>query len=100
MKTCLHASCGLEVDTVGRVRPCCLAKPFADDVGKEYNLSKSEVEQVLNDIKNKGDITTEEESIIHGPTSDEISTSTTTYLMYGAGAVLAIVLIIIIIMGC
>ena len=66
---------------------------------KKYNLSKSEVEQVLNDIKNKGDITTEEESIIPAATTGEMTTSTATYLMYGAGAVLAIALIVIIIMA-
>ena len=66
---------------------------------KEYNLSKAEVEQVLNDIKNKGDITTEEESITPAVTSDEMTTSTATYLMYAAGAALAIALIVIIIMA-
>jgi hypothetical protein len=66
---------------------------------KEYNLSKGEVEQVLNDIKNKGDITTEEESILPIATTGEISTSTATYLMYGAGSILAIALIVIIIMA-
>jgi MoaA/NifB/PqqE/SkfB family radical SAM enzyme len=48
MKTCLHASCGLEVDTVGRVRPCCLAKPFVDDAGKEYNLSNNTLTEIWN----------------------------------------------------
>lgn len=66
---------------------------------KEYNLSKGEVEQILNDIKNKGeDITTEEESMLPIATTGEITTSTSTYLMYGAGGILAIALIIIIIM--
>ena len=65
---------------------------------KDYNLTKREVEQVLNDIQSKGPITTEEESVILTTTTDEMKTSTATYLMYGAGSVLAIALIVIIIM--
>jgi hypothetical protein len=65
---------------------------------KEYNLSKSEVEQILNDIKNKGNITTEED-IMPAATSGEMTTSTATYLMYGAGGVLAVALIVIVIVS-
>jgi MoaA/NifB/PqqE/SkfB family radical SAM enzyme len=46
MKTCLQALCGIEIDTVGRVRPCCLAKPFADKAGEEYNLSKDSLQDI------------------------------------------------------
>jgi hypothetical protein len=66
---------------------------------KDYNLTKREVEQVLNDIQAKGPITTEEESVIPTATTGEMKTSTATYLMYGAGSVLAIALIVIIIMA-
>lgn len=66
---------------------------------KDYNLSKAEVDQVLNDIKNKGHITTEEETVITTTASDDIKTSTVTYLMYGAGAALAIAIIVIVIMA-
>jgi MoaA/NifB/PqqE/SkfB family radical SAM enzyme len=46
MKTCLQATCGIEIDTVGRVRPCCLAKPFTDQNGNEYNLSKDSLQDI------------------------------------------------------
>lgn len=66
---------------------------------KDYNLSNAEVKQVLHDIKTKGPITTEEETIITMTASDDIKTSTVTYLMYSAGAALAIALIVILIMA-
>jgi hypothetical protein len=66
---------------------------------KDYNLSKAEVDQVLHDIKNKGPITTEEETVITTAVSDDIKKSTVTYLMYGSGVALAIALIVFIIIA-
>lgn len=53
MKTCLQASCGLELDTVGRVRACCLADPFVDEEGNEYNLSRNSLEEIWNSSARK-----------------------------------------------
>lgn len=39
MKTCVYASGGIEIDTTGKVRPCCIAKPFHDENGRDYNIS-------------------------------------------------------------
>lgn len=66
---------------------------------KDYNLSKAEIDQVLHDIKNKGPITTEEETVITTAVSDDIKKSTVTYLMYGSGVALAIALIVFIIIA-
>lgn len=69
---------------------------------KEYNLSKAEVDQVLQDIKNKTvvpakDSTTDEETDLSNNDS-EITSSTASYLMYGVGGILAIALLVIITM--
>ena len=53
MKSCLQASCGLELDTVGRVRACCLADPFVDENGNEYNLSTNSLEEIWNSPSRK-----------------------------------------------
>lgn len=53
MKSCLQASCGLELDTVGRVRACCLADPFKDESGQEYNLSTHSLEEIWNSSSRK-----------------------------------------------
>lgn len=53
MKSCLQASCGLELDTVGRVRACCLADPFVDEEGNEYNLSRNSLEEIWNSSTRK-----------------------------------------------
>ena len=66
---------------------------------KDYNLSKDEVEQVLHDIKTKGPVITEEETIKTTIESDDIKTSTVTYLMYGTGIALAIALIVFVIIA-
>ena len=53
MKKCRHASFGLELDTLGKVRPCCLAKPFVDDNGKEYSLHETNLEEIWNSNSRK-----------------------------------------------
>lgn len=67
---------------------------------KEYNLSKAEVDQVLQDIKNKTIVsaensTTDEETDLLD-NGGEITSSTVSYLMYGIGGILAIALLVII----
>ncbi len=48
MKFCLQATVGLEIDTIGRVRPCCLAKPYVDETGNEYNLKNHSLDEIWN----------------------------------------------------
>lgn len=61
---------------------------------KDYKLSKSEVEKVLHNIKNKDTIITEED--ILDTNSNEIKPSTVSYLMYGSGVALGLALLVII----
>lgn len=53
MRTCVYASGGIEIDTTGRVKPCCIAKPFLDENGEEYNVSKYDLQDIWDSASRK-----------------------------------------------
>lgn len=53
MKQCKLAEIGLETDTLGFIRTCCVAKPLLDDNGIPYNINKDKLSDVWNSESRK-----------------------------------------------